>query len=538
MIKIKKSDSIIDIINKITNSTDKSIILEFPFWHLILHNYLSLKILKNKADRKDLIIVTSDLTSKKIWEPLWIKYTIIKKPEFIKEKNILKYNYSFFEYFRFEVKKHILELKSLVSKNKQLNKIKKYKSNHSWLGFFILTLWISILLLLFIFYFTVNKTYIYITPEIEVKTKSKNLIFKTEVSSLLEDTSKTIKLEKVNDKINITENFKTSWINEKDIKRSKWKAKLFNTTNENIELVSWTRLQTWSGIVYKIDWKSFIPKARLWSWTNIIPWKTIVNIISKIRDSKWKIIWKRWNIGSWVFLTVPWLKDKNNRIYAKTIWIIKWWSSYINRIVTKTDIKNANIFLEEKLRKDVLEKLKLKILKNNKNNKTNFNILDVNDIITYKNLDIQEVWNIKIWEKRDNFTLTWSIDIETYIYNSDNVVNKLRNTIKDLSLKDIENILLIDNKSLRVSNVIYKRKKPFSVKATMELQVYYSQNFLSKNSAYIERLKWTILWINKHDAKQILLNDKKISNVEIQTRPFFINKVSSLPSNIILKIQE
>jgi len=85
MIKIKTGDSIIDIINKIINCKEKSIVLEFPFWHLLLHNYLSLKILKNKADRKDLIIVTTDLTSKKIWESLWIKYSIIKNNDFIEQ---------------------------------------------------------------------------------------------------------------------------------------------------------------------------------------------------------------------------------------------------------------------------------------------------------------------------------------------------------------------------------------------------------------------------------------------------------------------
>ena len=75
MIKIKVSDSLVDIIAKIKDCDDKNIIIEFPFWHPVMHNYLSLKILKNKSEKKSLTIVTSDITSKKIWTPLWIKYS-------------------------------------------------------------------------------------------------------------------------------------------------------------------------------------------------------------------------------------------------------------------------------------------------------------------------------------------------------------------------------------------------------------------------------------------------------------------------------
>jgi hypothetical protein len=49
MIKVLQEDTIIDVVNKINESKDKEILLEFPFGHQILHNYLSLKIVKNKA---------------------------------------------------------------------------------------------------------------------------------------------------------------------------------------------------------------------------------------------------------------------------------------------------------------------------------------------------------------------------------------------------------------------------------------------------------------------------------------------------------
>ncbi len=49
MIKVLQSDTIIDVVNKINSCEDKELLIEFPFGHSILNNYMSLKILKNKA---------------------------------------------------------------------------------------------------------------------------------------------------------------------------------------------------------------------------------------------------------------------------------------------------------------------------------------------------------------------------------------------------------------------------------------------------------------------------------------------------------
>ena len=81
MIKVSNKDSIIDIIKKIESSKKNEIVLEFPIWNSILHNYTSLKILKNKVKNKNLVIVTSDVNAKKIWKNLWIKFSIIKDEE-------------------------------------------------------------------------------------------------------------------------------------------------------------------------------------------------------------------------------------------------------------------------------------------------------------------------------------------------------------------------------------------------------------------------------------------------------------------------
>jgi hypothetical protein len=49
MIKIQENDTIVDIINRMNACEEKELILDFPFSHPVLHNYLSLKILKSKS---------------------------------------------------------------------------------------------------------------------------------------------------------------------------------------------------------------------------------------------------------------------------------------------------------------------------------------------------------------------------------------------------------------------------------------------------------------------------------------------------------
>jgi hypothetical protein len=86
MIKVKKTDTIIDIISKINEEKKGNIILDFPLGHPILHNYVSLKILKTHCGRKRLIIVTPDITSRKIGKNLGIEYSLVKDSKFYEEK--------------------------------------------------------------------------------------------------------------------------------------------------------------------------------------------------------------------------------------------------------------------------------------------------------------------------------------------------------------------------------------------------------------------------------------------------------------------
>jgi hypothetical protein len=60
-------------------------------------------------------------------------------------------------------------------------------------------------------------------------------------------------------------------------------------------------------------------------------------------------------------------------------------------------------------------------------------------------------------------------------------------------LKDVEKLLLINNKSLRISNTLYKQNEPLEIKATAQVEAFFSHNFLNEKGNYVEKLKNNIL---------------------------------------------
>lgn len=537
MIKVSKQDSIIDIIIKMKLVSDKEIVLEFPFWHPVLHNYTSLKILKNNAGKKDLVIITSDMTAKKIWKKLWIKYSMINSSD------ILEHNYSFGQYCRVLVKNYIWEFKNIFKNNKfeefynpYLRKKQEHKSK-IWL--FLLGLLVSIGLFIFVFYFAVNKTNIYITPEVTIKTAAKNFVFQEESQGSILSNVNTIALKEISKLVWMTETFGASGIDEDSVSRASGTITLYNRFQEKVRLRAQTRLQHQNGSIYTINQSIDLPPATLSSTWAIIPSEKIAYIQASLYDEKWDFIWKRGNIKEAELLMLPGLKSDQDKIYAYTKTPISGWSNEFENILTQEDIDNAKILLEWKLKNKALQEVKKQIAQDNQTNSVTYEILWVDDILFRSNSAISWFENLKVWDKMQNFTLDGNIRITTYIYNTQEVLNHLKWVLRETLVEEIENIRYIDEDSLRVWYEFANRKtNPLQIKATMEVQASFVHNFLSKQNNYVEKLKSTITWIDIEEAEKMLLNTSKISNVDIEVRPFFMKKISSIPNNIEFHVEE
>lgn len=548
MIKVYDSDTIIDVVNKINNCEDKEILIEFPFWHPILHNYMSLKILKNKSWNKKITILTNDLVSKKIWSPLWINYSMLKAPEFHKEKNfkqeILNHNFTFFEYFIFVVKKYFHNFIHYVWNKTWINNLKYYnpynRVKKTWLFFLIIGFLTSIWMLMFIFYFAVSKTYIEIVPEINIKTKAINIIYEEWAQNDIDMISKELKVwvKKISQSSSLKYTYKTTWIDYENTSRAKWTATIINELKTEQTFKPKTRLLSPDWILFETtDWVKIPWKIKTASWETIF-WTGKVDIVAKIQDIKWQFIWARWNIKNSTF-TIPWLKFNQDKIYAKLNWETKWWKDDIKYLVWEKDLENAKLVLEEMLKKDVMQKLKEKIENESKLAWVKYEILWIKDIIKYSNINIKTIpWEIKVWDKINSFDLVWDITVETYVFNKDEVLTLLRSIINESLLDGTDKLMFIDENSLRMTVVLDKKENPLRVKATTEIDMWISYDFSNNANYYNQKLKTLILWLSNDEAINILINEEKISNVLIHNTPFFIKKVSSNLDNIIMKIVE
>lgn len=536
MIKVNKEDSIIDIIIKIKHVEGNEIVLEFPFGHPILHNYTSLRILKTNAWIKELVIITSDITAKKIGKKLWIKYTLIKHTD------LLEHNYSFSEYFHFLLKNYWRELKNIFKKKKLEELYSPYfqnkKEQKTKIWIFFITLLVSIFLFVFVFYFAVNKTSVYITPDITIKTAAKNLIFEYQSTESIFQDNNTIPLKEVTKLVYLNETFGTSWIDENSTTRANWEVTFYNNLPEKIRLRANTRLQSDTWVIYTTQGSVDIPAAFTDGNGTIVMWEKIAQIQARLYDDNNNFVGSNWNTGTGQLLMLPWLTSDQDKIYAYTTGIIHWWTDEFEKVLWLDDIKNAKLILEWKLQDLALNEAKDEIRESNKNNNVVYKILDVDNIIQWSDLEINWDEELSIWSKIDSFDLNGSLKITTYTYNSELVLNHLKNTLKDWLLTEIEDLRHIDENSMRVAIVINREENPLRIKATSEIQASFTHNFLSKKNTYVDKLKFTISWMDKNEAQKILLNNSKISNVEVQTRPFFMKNISSIPNNIEFIVEE
>ncbi len=552
MIKIKKEDSITDVLKKISNEKKDKILLDFPFWHPILHNYISLKIIKTKARKKDITIVSNDKTAKKIGKLLWIKFIKNKNNDFetINKQKFLKDNYTFFEYAQFEIKSFFSKFKWNIKNNKKINNIYYLKNKYSTdnkkiIPYFILILIIIFFVFLYIFYFAINKTQIIIYPEIDVRVKSRNFNFieedKNNQNYILNNQ---IKLNRITKKITLKNKIITSWIKQDKKNKASWKVIFTNLLNEKVYLLKNTTLQTKDWIQFYLENDLTIPAN--WKKETILYWK--------IKLLNWEYSWIKSNISTWTLLAIPKLsKENRSKIFAKSITKFNWWSNNFINFLKKEDIENAKKIMLENLKIEWIKQIKEEINKINKNNSIKIEILPVDNIFKFKDINIKIPEHLKLWDEIKSFTIQWELTIYSFTYNKEVVISLLKNLITENTITDLQKIISIDNKSLRISHILkrndlekinwkYKYSKNFNkklrIKSTIEIEYNTSNKFNNKNNFFNTKIKNLILWKNIKKAEKILLNRTEINNVKIKIQPFFLKTISKIPENIEIIVEE
>ena len=556
MIEIKIQDTLVDVVEKIESHKKWDIILDFPLWHPILHNYVSLKVLKSKAKKKRLVIATNDKVWRKIGKNLWIEYSLVKNRDFIEENtqaHLIKHNYSFWEYFKFQLRTYGKDIKSSIEANKKFNSLWRYSRMYgekSSLHIFIMAFAWALLLFIFIYYFAVSRTYIIITPERTIKKMAQNFVFKENIENNILWNNKYIKINTISQKIQSSETYAGTEIQSSDNNKATGKVVLYNEFSETQDLIAGTRLQDSQGIIFEISSWIQIPGGVEDNFWNISPGEIEISVQAQEKDITGQLIGKRGNIPEWTSFILPALDiQSQKKIYARSIENFTWWNNSYKKIISQNDIENARKLFEEKLKSESLKSLKNTISKNNKENKTSFDILSWGRSIIYWDPEVLLEEGINPGVVQETFTVSGSITIIAYVYNKNNVIQRLKTLVGERTLEWVEKIARVDDNSLRMSQIIYLKEaeendpinseddQEFELKATFEIDSTYIHDFLHVENGYIDLLRAKIRWKPKDEAQKILLNDPKVSNARIEIRPFFVKSISNISSNIIFEIE-
>ena len=231
-----------------------------------LTNYLNLKLLIYRFPMKRFSFITNNSELKKLGESLGIRFfqkndNIEFEKEYAKN-HILRHNFTFLEYTRYEINKLLSKFVFFSKKKTQVYKNKKI-GRDSNVFFLIIGLITSLSLLAFIFYFAVSKTYVTITPELGIKTVSRNIIFTQKEASVL-DNKNTVNVRSVNLEIPMEYTFNVTTIDQMSTKNAYGTVEIYNELRQEQVFRPATRFATEDGLVFKTS-----------EWIKVPPTKTL-----------------------------------------------------------------------------------------------------------------------------------------------------------------------------------------------------------------------------------------------------------------------
>ena len=244
-------------------------------------------------------------------------------------------------------------------------------------------------------------------------------------------------------------------------------------------------------------------------------------------------------MGEGTILSLPGLKFNRDKIYAKTKEVFRDGQNPTIKVFTKDEYEKFRSLLVEKLKMKALEGLKEKIANQNNTSGTKYDILPIPENIIYAEPVVSFGSGITFGAKLSEVSLHGSAKVSAYTYERGQAVTYLSSILKDNLLYGTEKLHAINEDSLRISNILFRSDiRPFSLKATTELDATISYNFEDPTNNLTKKLKNLIVNTSEREATSILLNDSNIASVKMRFSPFWMTSVSSNPDSIEFIIEK
>ena len=449
-------------------------------------------------------------------------------------KNILKHNFTMWEYFLYELKRWGHYIQFLFTRKKE--KIPLYKVKNISPNFFLIIAWLimSLSLLLFIFYFTVSKTYVYVTPQISVKPISANIIFSQNTGTLIQPKN-TIQIRKIILPVEHKMRFTLDTIDPNSATNARGTATLYNELVADQALKPNTRFISDDGVVFRSESWINIPWAKEDNGITQI-WTIEVTLAADISDEAGRIIGSRGNIPTGTILSIPGLKFNRDKVYAKTDSPFLGWMDPKIHIITKWEIDRFQGIIREQLSRVARDKIQTWIKGSNLQGGEEYAIL-MGESVKLTDETITIDGGKKIWDFTDDVELKWQINVTALVYDKRKTIEYLTSIFREKLLYGTDKELGIHTDTLRLTNIVSRNEDDTLIKATMEMNATITYDLENAVNELTRRMKVIIAGLSKGDATTRLINEWHVRQVEIKFSPFWMSHVSSNLDNIEFIIQ-
>jgi hypothetical protein len=509
----------------------------------MLHSSFGLRLLQARFPQKKFQLVSSDSALKRIAEPLGIRvYAKAESIEFEQEyskTHILRHNFTFFEYFWYEIRKMVSRVRFTLQKKKATT----LKYRQGWLVetnllLLVTGLILSISLLFFIFYFAVSKTTVTITPDFAIKTVSQNLIYSEVENQSVLDARPIVPVRRVEKTTTIEETYNIASYDLGSVRAAKGEVEIYNEmTNEQVFRPN-TRFVTEEGLVFRTQSWVKVPPMRTLSGELVIG-KAPALLIADGYDTKGELIGVKGNIPEGTLLDIPGLKFNRDKLYAKSTQAFTGGQNPTVRIVTQEELDKFTALLTDRLKTQALADMKHSLETENEASNKNFMILEVSDNIRYSDPKIEILDAAKVGDRRTEVRMKGSVTVTSFVYDRNTVLALLKNLLGERLLYGTERLHDVLSDSLKITSTLNRVDAPkFTLKGTTELSATISYNFEDDANAQTRRLKNLIAGQPTDQAVSVLLNDQSIAKAKIRLSPFWLTRVSSNVDNIEFLIEK
>ncbi|MBS9783933.1 hypothetical protein KGV55_01135 [Candidatus Gracilibacteria bacterium] len=449
--------------------------------------------------------------------------------------NLATHNMGMFEYFWYELRRGIMYIWFILfGRKKKEKKLPHYKKYNGQIFLITLGLFISILLLLFIFHIAVSKTTVTVRPQIMVESIPANVTYKIMTGSLLEGDN-VMQMKKLKFPVEASMRFSVKTIDPESSIQARGIITVYNELTVNQELRPSTRFITEKGIVFRsLDWVR-IPKSHTVNGLTEMGTAEI-EVVADNYDSAKRIIGDRGNILAGTDLTIPGLKFNRDKVYAKAKMDFVGGKNPSRHQVTEKEVEGFQKTLLEKIKKIGIDITQEKIQNNDPEVGGEYMLFA--DGISFSDVKFDIVSGQKYGDFSDEIEIKGTAQLTAIIIDKKATIDYLTRVFRDKILQGTEKELGIHDDTLRISSVLSRAKDGMSVRATMELDASKSFDFENNANELVKSMKKKILNLPIEKAKEQLIRDGYVQEVEIQSSPFWLKNVSSNIDNVDFKIRQ